>query len=54
MAIQCVAQHATPLSTAQHTCVLQNNATTGITHIPSVVPASIGGKLEQFGTTCII
>ena len=51
MALQCVAQHATLHSTAQHICALQPNATTGITHIPSLVPAAIGGQL---GTTCII
>ena len=44
MAVWCVAQHATLHSTAQYTCVLQHNATTGITHIPSVVPAAIGGQ----------
>ena len=53
MAVQCLAQHATPCFTAQHTCALQHNATTGITHIPSIVPAAIGGQLGQLGTTCI-
>ena len=48
MAERYIAQHATPCSTAQHTFVLQYNATTGITHIPSIVPAEIGGQL---GTT---
>ena len=45
IAAWCVAQHATPCSTAQHICALQHNATTGITHIPSIVPAAIGGQL---------
>ena len=43
MAVQCMAQHATPRFTAQHTYTLQHNATTGITHIPSIVLAAIGG-----------
>ena len=47
MAVRCVAQHATPRSTAQHTCELEHNATTGVTHIPSIVLAAIGGQLEQ-------
>ena len=45
MAVWCVAQHAAPRSTAQHTCALQHNSTIGITHLPSVVLAEIGGKL---------
>ena len=45
MAVWCVAQQATLHSTAQHTCVLQNNATTGIIHIPNIVLAAIGGQL---------
>ena len=56
MAVQYVAQHATLRSTAQHTCVLQYNTTTGTIHIPSIVPAAIGvqlGQLGQLGTTCI-
>ena len=32
MAVCCLAQHATPRSTAQHPCALQHNATTGITY----------------------
>ena len=54
MAVQCVAQHAALRSTAQHTCALQYNNTTGTTHIPSIVPAAIGGQLGQLGTTCIV
>ena len=54
IAVRCVAQHATPHSTEQHTCMLLHNTTTGITHLPSVVPAAIGGQLGQLGTTCII
>ena len=54
MAVRCIAQHAIPCSTAQHTCALQHNATTGIIHIPSVVPAAIGGQLGQLGTTCTV
>ena len=55
MAVQRVAQHATPLSTAQHTYALQHNATTGITYIPSIVPAALGGQqLGQLGTTYTI
>ena len=44
---QYVAQHATPRSTAQHSTHVgcMHNAATGITHIPSVVPAAIGGQL---------
>ena len=52
MAVRCIAQHATPCSTVQHTCALQYNTTIGITHIPSLVPAAIGGQLGQFDTTC--
>ena len=51
MVVQCVAQHAMPCSTSQHTCVLQYNAATGIIHIPSIVPAAIWGQLRQLGTT---
>ena len=54
IAVRCVAQHTTPCSTEQHTCMLLHNATTGIIHIPSVVPAAIGGQLGQLGTTCIV
>ena len=43
MAVQHEAQHATPHAIAQHPCVLQHNATTGTIHIPSIVPAAIGG-----------
>ena len=42
LAVQCLVQHATSRSTAQHPCSLQNNATTGIAHIPSVVLAALG------------
>ena len=52
MAVQYIAQHETPCSTAQHICVLQHNATTGIIHIPSIVPAETGGQLGKLGTTC--
>ena len=45
MAVWRVAQYATLCSIAQHTCALQHNATTGITHITSVVLAEIGGQL---------
>ena len=45
MAVWYAAQHATLHSTAQHTCVLQYNTTTGITHIPSILPAAIEGQL---------
>ena len=44
LAVQCLAQHATSCSTAQHPCVLQHNATIGITHIPRVVLAALGGQ----------
>ena len=54
IAVRCTAQHATPHSTAQHTCALQHNATTGIIHISSVVPTAIGGQLGQLGTACTI
>ena len=47
IAVRCVAQYATLCSTEQHTCALLHNATTGIIHIPSIVPAAIGGQLEQ-------
>ena len=51
----CVAQHATPCSTAQHTCALQHNATTGITYIPSIVLAVLGGQLvsNNFGVILV-
>ena len=48
MAVWCVAQQATLHSIAQHTWALQHNATTGITHTPSIVSAEIG---RQFCTT---
>ena len=32
MAVCCTEQHATPHSAAQHPCVLQHNATIGITY----------------------
>ena len=53
MAVRCIVPYATLCSTAQHTYVLQHNATTGITYIPSIVPVAIGGQLGQLGTTCI-
>ena len=46
MAVRCVEQHTTLRSTAQHTGVLQHNSTIGITYIPSIVPAAIGGHLR--------
>ena len=45
LAVQRLAQYAILCSTAQHPCVLQHNATTCITHIPSVVLAELRGKL---------
>ena len=33
------------VSTAQHPCALQHNATTGIIYIPSIVLAVLGGQL---------
>ena len=54
MTVRCIAQYTTPCSTAQHICALQHNATTGITHIPSVVPITIGGQLEKLGITCTV
>ena len=44
MAVQCLVQHATSCSTAQHLCVLQQNVITGITHIPSIVLVALGGQ----------
>ena len=46
VAMQCLAQHATLHSTAQHPCALQHNATTGIIHIPNIVLAALGGQLS--------
>ena len=54
MAVWCTAQHAILCSTAQHICALQHNATTGIIHILSIMPAAIRGQLGQLGTICII
>ena len=47
MAMRYIAQRVTPRSTAQYTCALQHNATTGVTCIPSIVPAAVVGQLEQ-------
>ena len=46
LAVQHLAYYATLCSIAQHPCVLQYNATTGITHIPSIVLEAIGGQLS--------
>ena len=52
LAVQHLVQHAISCSTAQHLCVLQHNATTGITHIPSIVVAALGGQhCCNFGVT---
>ena len=51
LAVYHIAQHATLHSTAQHPCALQHNATTGITHIPSIVLAALELQLgyNNFG-----
>ena len=54
LAVQRLAQHATSCSTAQHLCVLKHNTTTGITHIPSIVLAALGGQhCGSFGVICL-
>ena len=54
MAVQHLTQHATLRSIAQHPCALKYNATIGITHIPRIMPAALGGQLGQLGTTYTI
>ena len=45
LAVQRLAQHAVLHSTAQHPFALQYNATTGITHIPSIVLTALGDNI---------
>ena len=48
LAVQRLAQHATLLSTAQHPCALQHNATTGITYTQHCAGSTWGTTwLEQ-------
>ena len=50
LAVQRLTQHAKSRSTAQHSCVLRYNTTTGITHIPNIVLAALGGQnCSNFG-----
>ena len=55
MAVCCAAQHATPHSTAQHPCALQQSASQ-VYHIPSIVLAALGGQLriDHFGIILVI
>ena len=46
MAVQHVAQHAKPLTTAQHTCGLDRQCQKGIAHILSIVPAPMGDMVK--------
>ena len=45
LSVQHLAQHEILHAIAQHLCALQHNATTGITHIPSIILAALGGQL---------
>ena len=50
LAVHCLAQHAKLHSTVQHPWALQHNATTGITHIPSILLAALEGQhCSNFG-----